>query len=83
MKLTTTQLYALRASINDDRSAIKAEIYAPNTLGRPGRVIATSRDRRGVERELVIYQLRDPDETDVTVEVLGLSTLEHLATGTL
>ena len=80
MKLTTSQLYDLRAAINSEpRSAIKAEIYPPNTLGRPGRVIAHSRDRRGQCHELVIYQLRDPNEADLATSLLGLSTLERLA----
>jgi len=81
MKLTTSQLYDLRAAINSDpHSAIKAEIYEPNTLGRPGRVIARSRDRRGQCHELVLYQLRDPNEADLAASLLG-STLDRLNAG--
>jgi hypothetical protein len=78
IKLTTSQLYELRGSINSEPSAIQAEIYDPATLGRPGRVIAHSRDQRGRRYELVIYQLRDPNEADLATSLLGLSTLEKL-----
>lgn len=79
MKLTTNQLYDLRNSINDEpRSQIKAEVYFNSTLGQPGRTIATARDRHGVKRDLVIFQMRDPNEVDAEAQLLGLSTMDKL-----